>query len=232
QDLRRLAAGHAGPEACSARRPRAGHGERHPGAGRRGADARQRRACLPGRRGVHAPARSGRRPARPGRAGAAAHPAPRDDAPLGVLDFARTLHDGDPGGRLFRGLVGRAWWRVLLALRLAPVAGPMVAWLPTRRAGISMFVWVGTLGGRGRAALDALIDRYVALHVDAIRARLLPVALDVFHAHRERGDLVVDATGAPPELARATLALVAHADVPVGGPQLGPRACGIGAPRP
>ena len=89
----------------------------------------------------------------------AAPPAPRDDVPLVVFDFDHTLYDGDSGSHLFKWLIERAWWRRLLALLLVPVAGPLVAFLPTRRAGISAFVWAGTLGVRDRAALDALIDR-------------------------------------------------------------------------
>ena len=124
-------------------------------------------------------------------------PAPREDAPLVVFDFDHTLYDGDSGSHLFRWLIERAWWRRALALLAAPVAGPMVAFLPTRRAGISAFVWIGTVGLHRRRDLDALIDRYVATHADAIRARLLPIALDVLRHHRERGDRVVVATGAP-----------------------------------
>lgn len=161
----------------------------------------------------------------------AAYPPPRQDAPLVVFDFDHTLYDGDSGTHLFRWLIARAWWRRLLALLLAPVAGPLVAFLPTRRAGISAFVWAGTLGVRDRAALDALIDRYVALHTDAIRARLLPIALDVLQQHRARGDRVLVATGAPPELARAILALAGHGEVPVVGTLLGPRLGGMGAQR-
>lgn len=159
------------------------------------------------------------------------YPLPQGDAPLVVFDFDHTLYDGDSGSHLFKWLIERHWWRVLLALLVAPVAGPMVAWLPTRRAGISVFVWVGTLGVRDRAALDALIDRYVVTHAEAIKARLLPLALDVFHRHRARGDMVLVATGAPPELARAILAFVAHEDVPVVGTLLGPRLGGMGALR-
>ena len=44
-----------------------------------------------------------------------------------------------------------------------------------------------------------------------------PVALDVLHRHRAAGDRVVIATGAPPRLARAILAFVAHEDLPVVG---------------
>ncbi|MFP7722445.1 haloacid dehalogenase-like hydrolase [Lysobacter sp. A3-1-A15] len=151
------------------------------------------------------------------------YPDTRDGAPLVVFDFDHTLYDGDSGGRLFKWLIMRAWWRRLLALLVAPIAGPMVAFLPTRRRGISAFVWVGTIGFHRRRDLDALIDRYVEMHTAQIRERLLPIALDVLHRHREAGDRVVIATGAPPELARAILAFVAHEDVPVVGTEVGPR---------
>lgn len=152
-------------------------------------------------------------------------PGPSDalDTPAVVFDFDHTLYDGDSGSHLFKWLIRRSGWRTLAALLVAPLAGPMVAWLPTRRAGISTFVWIGTVGLHRRRDLDALIDAYVAAHADAIRARLLPVALDVLQWHRTQGDRVVIATGAPPELARAILAFVAHQDVPVIGTEVGPR---------
>ncbi len=151
------------------------------------------------------------------------YPDAREGAPLVVFDFDHTLYNGDSGGHLFVWLIRRAWWRRLLALLIAPVFGPMIAFLPTRRVGISGFVWAGTIGFHRRRDLDALIDRYVALHTEEIKTRLLPTALDVLHAHREAGDQVVVATGAPPELARAILAFVAHEDVPVVGTAVGPR---------
>ena len=157
--------------------------------------------------------------------------APREDAPLVVFDFDHTLYDGDSGSHLFKWLIERAWWRRLLALLAAPVAGPMVAWLRTRRAGISVFVWIGTVGLHRRRDLDDLIDRYVESHVEAIKSRLLPIALEVLHRHREAGDRVVVATGAPPELARAILAFVAHEDVPVVGTLVVPKLGAVGAIR-
>ncbi len=159
------------------------------------------------------------------------YPPIREGAPLVVFDFDHTLYDGDSGGRLFRWLILRSWWRTGLALLIAPVFGPMVAFLPTRRVGISGFVWAGTIGLHRACDLDAEIDRYVALHDEQIRSHLLPIALEVLHRHREAGDEVVIATGAPPELARAILAFVAHQDVPVVGTQVGPRLGGIGATR-
>jgi len=140
-----------------------------------------------------------------------------------VFDFDHTLYDGDSGTHLFRWLIRRSAWRTALALLATPVLGPMIACLPTRRYGISGFVWIGTVGLHSRGVLDTLIDQYVELHADEIRPRLLPVALDVLHAHREAGDRVVIATGAPPELARAILAFVAHEAVPVIGTAVGPK---------
>lgn len=151
------------------------------------------------------------------------YPQAKADAPLVVFDFDHTLYDGDSGSHLFVWMIRRAWWRRVLALLIAPVFAPMIAFLPTRRAGISAFVWAGSIGLKRRRDLDELIDRYVAGNADAIRRRLLPHALDVLHRHREAGDHVVIATGAPPELARAILAFVAHEDVPVVGTEVGPR---------
>jgi phosphatidylglycerophosphatase C len=149
-------------------------------------------------------------------------PAQRQDARVVVFDFDHTLYDGDSGSHLFAWLIRRSPWRTALALLLAPVFAPMTAFLRTRRVGISAFVWAGTVGLHRRRDLDALIDEYVDGNVEAIKRRLLPIALDVLHHHRMQGDRVVIATGAPPELARAILAFVAHEDVPVIGTKVGP----------
>ncbi|GAB3512560.1 haloacid dehalogenase-like hydrolase [Pseudoxanthomonas daejeonensis] len=154
---------------------------------------------------------------------AAQYPPPGEGAPLVVFDFDHTLYDGDSGSHLFAWLIRRNPLRMLAALLATPVLGPMVAFLPTRRWGISGYVWIGSFGLHAAREFDRVIDRYVATHRERIAARLLPVALDVFARHRVRGDRVVVATGAPPELARAILAFVAHEDVPVIGTAVGPR---------
>ena len=150
-------------------------------------------------------------------------PVPRADAPVIVFDFDHTLYDGDSFSHVLRWLLRRNPLRSAVAIAATAVLGPMVAWLPTRRQGISGYVWIGTFGLHGRRSFDALLDRYVETHRQEIRQRLLPVALEVFHGHRVKGDRVVVATGAPPELARAILAFVAHQDVPVIGTAVGPR---------
>ena len=159
------------------------------------------------------------------------YPVPRADAPAVVFDFDHTLYDGDSFGHVLGWLLKRNPARTVVALIATVVLGPMVAWLPTRRRGISGYVWIGTFGLHGRRSFDALLDKYVATHKDEIRQRLLPVALDVFRNHRDAGDRVVVATGAPPELARAILAFVAHEDVPVIGTAVGPRLGAVVATR-
>lgn len=153
------------------------------------------------------------------------YPLPVSDAPVVVFDFDHTLYDGDSGSHLFAWLIKRSWLRLTAALLATPLLGPLVALLPTRRHGISGYVWIATFGLHRRRDLDELIDRYVAANRDRLRQRLLPPALEVLAAHRVAGDRVVVATGAPPELARAILAFVAHQDVPVVGTMVGP-SCG------
>ena len=158
-------------------------------------------------------------------------PLPRADAPVVVFDFDHTLYDGDSFGHVLGWLLKRNFLRTLVALAVTPLLGPMVAFLPTRRRGISGYVWIGTFGLHGRRSFDAVLDLYVATHQEEIRRRLLPVALEVLRGHRAAGDRVVIATGAPPELARAILAFVAHEDVPVIGTAVGPRFGAMGARR-
>lgn len=151
--------------------------------------------------------------------------------PFIVFDFDHTLYNGDSGSHLFAWLIKRSPWRIALALLIAPIFGTMIAFLPTRRVGISAFVWVGTVGLHRRKDLDLLIDQYVSSNVETIRERLLPIALDVLHTHLRNNDNVIVATGAPPKLARDILRFVDHENVPVIGTQVGRRFGAITATR-
>ncbi len=157
--------------------------------------------------------------------------ATRPDAPLVVFDFDHTLYDADSGSHLFGWLIRRAWWRYALALLVTPLAAPLIAFLPTRRHGISVYVWIGSVGMGDGAAFDAAIDEYVRENEDGIRGRLLPLGLAALRRHLQAGDRVLVATGAPPRLARAILAFAAHEDVPVIGTEVGPRLGGVGPRR-
>jgi len=137
-----------------------------------------------------------------------------------VFDFDHTLYDGDSGQHLVAWLLRRDWWRTLLALVLAPVFAPMIAHLPTRRRGLSAFVWAGTLGSN-RRGMRPLLQRYLAEQAGPLRTRLLPTAIKVLQRHLDAGERVIVATGAPPALARGILALAGHGDLPVIGTEVG-----------
>jgi phosphatidylglycerophosphatase C len=139
-----------------------------------------------------------------------------------VFDFDHTLYDGDSGSHLYAWLIRRSVWRCLLALLVAPIAAPMIAFMQTRRAGISVFVWVGSLGVHSIEAFNRLVDDYVLTHKATIDARILPIAFRVLKEHLEAGDEVVIATGAPPELASAIFKFVEHTPVPVIGTVMKP----------
>ncbi|MGH8055016.1 MAG: HAD-IB family phosphatase [Stenotrophomonas sp.] len=159
------------------------------------------------------------------------YPVPKDDAQLVVFDFDHTLYDGDSGSHLFAWLIKRNPLRILAALLITPLFGPLVAMLPTRRFGISGYVWIATFGLHKAREFNSIIDQYVLKHEPEIRSKLLPHALEVFAGHRKAGDRVIVATGAPPELARAILAFVAQQGVPVIGSEVGPRLGAVGATR-
>jgi len=145
-----------------------------------------------------------------------------DTRPAVVFDFDNTLYAGDSGQYFVAWLLRRNRWRMALAALAAPVCAPMIAWLPTRRRGVSAFVWIATLG-RGRSGgLDGWIERYLDSHADALRARLLPAALAALREHLEAGERVIIATGAPARLARGILALAGQGGLPLLGTELAP----------
>jgi len=139
-----------------------------------------------------------------------------------VFDFDHTLYDGDSGQHFVTWLLRRSLWRRLLALLFAPLCLPLIACLPTRRRGISGFVWVGTVGTMGtkRDGLTPLLEQYLAEHAEHLRKRLLPLALNVLQRHLDAGDQVIIATGAPPALARGIMTLAGYDALPLFGTEV------------
>lgn len=136
---------------------------------------------------------------------------------LVVFDFDHTIYRGDSGTGLISWMLRRNPLRLTIALLVGPLVAPLFLWQSSRRLAISFFLWIATFGLHRRGDLDALIARYVVVRADALRARLLPAALEMLGAHRSAGDAVVVATGTSPALASAILGFVAHADVAVVG---------------
>jgi phosphatidylglycerophosphatase C len=148
-------------------------------------------------------------------------------APLVVFDFDHTLYNGDSGGDMVQWLLRRNPVRACAAIVASLVLLPMIAFLPTRRRGISGYLWIGTFGLRDYHDLNALIRQFVTARAARLRAALLPIGIGVLEQHLAAGDRVVIATGAPPELARSILAFVAHEQVPVVGSHEAPRWGGL-----
>ena len=152
---------------------------------------------------------------------------PPGSARLVVFDFDHTLYNGDSGGDMVQWLLRRNAARACAAIVASLVLLPMIAFLPTRRRGISGYLWIGTFGLRDYHDLNALIRQFVTARAAPLRAALLPIGIDVLEQHLAAGDRVVVATGAPPELARSILAFVAHEQVPVVGSHEAPRWGGL-----
>jgi len=150
------------------------------------------------------------------------YPKPNGDAKLIVFDFDHTLYDGDSGSDFFYWLLQRNFWRKGLALLVTPLVAPLVAYLPTRRRALNVYIWIATLGLANKEGLDHLIKTYVQQQQTDIQQRLLASALAVFEQHRRAGEQVIVATGAPPQLARAILELAKQSGFPVLGSVLVP----------
>ncbi|HTD28255.1 MAG TPA: haloacid dehalogenase-like hydrolase [Xanthomonadaceae bacterium] len=136
---------------------------------------------------------------------------------LVVFDFDHTLFRGDSGTGLITWMLRRNPLRLLVAILVSPFIAPLFLWVRARRFAISGYLWIATVLLSGRGDPDVLVAEYVDRNADALRARLLPVALAELRAHRAGGDPVVIATGASAALARAILALGKIEDIPLIG---------------
>jgi phosphatidylglycerophosphatase C len=147
----------------------------------------------------------------------AAFPEPRPDAPLVVFDFDHTLYDGDSGERLIAWLLLQSPLRIVAAFIATFVLAPLLAFVPTRRHGIGGYLWIATFGLSDYRDLNAMIHRYALAREKQLRVAMLPIALAALDAHRQAGDRVVIATGAPPELVHAILAFIGREEIDVVG---------------
>jgi len=147
-------------------------------------------------------------------------------APTGtvVFDLDGTLVRGDCGDALIRHLLSRHWLRRLAALLALPLGLPMMAFPPLRRRGVSIFLWLGTVG---------LDDKELSRRIDAFLLaypyRPITGANLALDAELAAGHHVVIATGALNVLAEhlvgrmgfaGRVAVVASAMAPFAGGQV------------
>ena len=125
----------------------------------------------------------------------------RDNAPATVVfDLDGTLVRGDCGDALIRELIGRHWLRRVGAALALPIGIPMMAFAPTRRRGVSLFLWLGTVG-LPTDELARRIDGFLRMY----RFTPIPFAVAALERELAAGHRVAIATGALRELAENLL---------------------------
>lgn len=124
-----------------------------------------------------------------------------------VFDLDGTLVLGDCGDALIRRLLSAHWLRRLAALTVLPLGVPMMAFPPTRRRGVSLFLWLGTVG-LAPAELTRRIDDFLREYP----FRPLPYAVAALERELAAGHRVAVATGALRVLADDLLRRLGAAD--------------------
>lgn len=124
-----------------------------------------------------------------------------ESAALVVFDFDGTLVRGDCGHAFVRSLLWRQPWRMPFAFLVAPLGLPLLATANGRRLGVSMFLWIATLG----TSRDRLRQRAANFAKDYRLSRIEP-AWHALQTDLARGHRVVIATGALRWLAEDLLA--------------------------
>jgi phosphatidylglycerophosphatase C len=132
----------------------------------------------------------------------------RGNAPATVVfDLDGTLVRGDCGDALIRELIGRHWLRRLGAALALPIGIPMMAFGRTRRRGVSLFLWLGTVG----LAPDELARRLEGF-LRGYRFTPMPFAVAALERELAAGHRVAVATGALRVLAENFLQRLGIAD--------------------
>lgn len=124
-----------------------------------------------------------------------------------VFDLDGTLVLGDCGDAMIRSLLSAHWLRRLAGMLALPIGLPMMAFPPTRRRGVSMFLWLGTVG-LAPAELTRRIDGFLRDYP----FRPLPYAVAALERELAAGHRVVVATGALRVLADYLLRRLGVAD--------------------
>ncbi|MGI9156182.1 MAG: DUF4235 domain-containing protein [Marmoricola sp.] len=137
-------------------------------------------------------------------------PGPR----VAVFDLDATLLTGDAFTVFARQLIGRDWWRTVLALGAAPVLVPLFVVPRTRRYGASGLLWVGTVG-LAEPRFVELSDEFARHRVAGNVPRQDGSALASLQMHLVFGDTVVVATECIEPLATQICAAMAPPEVRV-----------------
>jgi phosphatidylglycerophosphatase C len=139
---------------------------------------------------------------------------------LVIFDLDHTLVHLDSFAGFSRGLILRDWWRVAATLLVLPLAVTLALFTRTRRAALSMFVWLDSVG-LDRNALDVLMDAYVARRFAGGRL-VCERAVEALLEHRAAGARVLIATGCESALAVRVCRAIGAGELEVVGSALQP----------
>jgi phosphatidylglycerophosphatase C len=139
--------------------------------------------------------------------------------PIVVFDLDKTLVFGDSFSEFNRYLIGRSWWRTTLALLLVPVALVLLAFPTARLAGISIFVWCGTVGTT-ELDLFRLMDLHLAQRFEERPDLICRKAVESLLSHQESGARIVIATGCVAALAERVCRLIGVGGLEIVGSSL------------
>ena len=114
-----------------------------------------------------------------------------------IFDFDKTLVSFDTGSAFIRGLIQRSVARTALAALLAPIAGSLLL-LPiplTRLIGLSLFLWVATVGRGPGGFLQLQREFGEAFGENRTRGRVIAAMLEALREHVRAGHRVVVISG-------------------------------------
>ncbi len=118
-----------------------------------------------------------------------------NDGPVAIFDFDKTLVSIDTGSAFIAALIRRSATRTAAALLAVPIAGPLFIARGTRLMGISIFLWIATVGD-SRANFDRSCAEFSStFHAQNPGGRTLAVVLEELREHVRAGHRVVVLSG-------------------------------------
>ena len=115
-----------------------------------------------------------------------------------VYDMDGTLFRGDCGGAFIKQRIKASFGRLALSVLVAPVAYPMLYIPSLRRLGVSIYLWIASVG-MTESAYSRILDEFIAQY----RIRPIEPVLSECRKDIAEGRQVVIATGAGREMASA-----------------------------
>jgi phosphatidylglycerophosphatase C len=119
----------------------------------------------------------------------------RDGGIIAIFDFDKTLVAIDTGSAFIAAILRRSVTRTAAAVLALPIAGPLFLARGTRLMGISIFLWIATVG-ESRDKFDRLCTEFGStFHAESPGGRIFGLVLERLRAHVRAGHRVVVLSG-------------------------------------